>query len=217
MIEAVGLVASEPPIAERIREVLEGEEIDLAFSTISADGEVALPRGHRGTVIVAAPLRSRDGSLLARAREAMPAASLLGCTPPSDARALRWALDNGIEGLVWDTEIEVMLPIAVRAIAAGLLVVPRELRRRLQPPELTTREKQILSLVVMGFSNGEIAGKLYVTESTVKSHLGTAFRKLGVRSRAEASRMITDPDEGLGMGILAITESGLRPRSSYGA
>jgi DNA-binding NarL/FixJ family response regulator len=75
----------------------------------------------------------------------------------------------------------------------------------MHPPELTMREKQVLSLVVMSLSNGEIARQLYLTESTVKSHLGTAFRKLGVRSRAEAARLVADPERGFGTGILAIT------------
>jgi DNA-binding NarL/FixJ family response regulator len=207
-MEGVGLLSTDRAVGERIRAVLEHEGVALEFHVAPGAGDVR--RAHRGIVVVAGELRPREGSLLARARDDMPSATLLACVPPSDARVLRWALDNGVEGLVWDTELETMLPLAIRALEAGLLVVPRELRRRLQPPELTTREKQILSLVIMGLSNGEIASKLYVTESTVKSHLGTAFRKLGVRSRAEAARLITDPDEGLGMGILAITEGRLR-------
>jgi hypothetical protein len=62
-----------------------------------------------------------------------------------------------------------------------------------------------------------MAQKLFLSENTVKSHLNTAFRKLGVRSRAEAARLIADPDEGLGTGILAVTAPGLargrRPKS----
>jgi hypothetical protein len=48
----------------------------------------------------------------------------------------------------------------------------------------------------------------------VKSHLSAAFRKLGVRSRAEAARVIADPREGLGMGILAITPTSSSGRSN---
>ena len=60
----------------------------------------------------------------------------------------------------------------------------------------------------MGLTNREIAENLFFSESTVKSHLNTAYRKLGVTSRVEAAEMITDPEEGLGTGILAITPKG---------
>jgi DNA-binding NarL/FixJ family response regulator len=73
-----------------------------------------------------------------------------------------------------------------------------------QPPVLSTREKQILGLVVMGYMNSQIATTLFLAESTVKSHLSSAFGKLGVRSRNEAVSLILDPDRGLGMGILGL-------------
>ena len=66
--------------------------------------------------------------------------------------------------------------------------------------------KQILGMVVLGFSNAEIAAKLYVSESTVKSHLSSAFATIGVRTRKQAAALILDPGSGFGTGILAITD-----------
>ena len=50
----------------------------------------------------------------------------------------------------------------------------------------TEREREVLELLVMGATNGQIAGRLVVSESTVKSHVKHIFRKLGVTTRAEA-------------------------------
>jgi DNA-binding NarL/FixJ family response regulator len=122
---------------------------------------------------------------------------------------VRWAIDNGADGLVWDFRLEESFEPTVLAVRAGQVVMPREILRRKQAPDLTNREKQALSMVIMGLTNLEIAQKLYISENTVKSHLNTAYKKLGVHSRAEAQRLITDPDQGLGTGILAITAPGL--------
>jgi DNA-binding NarL/FixJ family response regulator len=54
-------------------------------------------------------------------------------------------------------------------------------------PELTRREHEILACVAGGMTNGEIAHELHVAESTVKSHLTSAYRKLGVSNRTQAA------------------------------
>jgi DNA-binding NarL/FixJ family response regulator len=54
---------------------------------------------------------------------------------------------------------------------------------------LTTRELEILKLVAAGFTNGDIARRLWVTEQTVKFHLRNVYRKLQVTNRTQASRV----------------------------
>ncbi len=82
------------------------------------------------------------------------------------------------------------LPIAARAAPAG------------DGPELngmtalTNSERRIVELVAEGRRNREIAVELYISVRTVESHLGRAFRKLGVRSRAELARMIANQRRG---------------------
>jgi DNA-binding NarL/FixJ family response regulator len=71
-------------------------------------------------------------------------------------------------------------------------------------PVLSIREKQVVGLVAMGLMNIEIAERLFLAESTVKSHLSSAFAKLGVRSRHEAVELLLNPASGLGLGILSL-------------
>ncbi|MEU9107624.1 response regulator transcription factor [Streptomyces xanthophaeus] len=66
--------------------------------------------------------------------------------------------------------------------------VPSRLRRR--DPVLTARESEVVSLVSQGMNNGEIAGALYIAESTVKFHMSNILQKTGFRDRSQlAARM----------------------------
>jgi DNA-binding NarL/FixJ family response regulator len=117
---------------------------------------------------------------------------------------IRIGLAGGLAGVVMAQEMERSLPACVEAVLAGQVCVPRSQSRQVDAAALSTREKQILGLVVMGCMNSEIADQLVVAESTVKSHLSSAFAKLGVRSRHQAVDLILDSERGLGMGILSI-------------
>lgn len=116
------------------------------------------------------------------------------------------ALASGARGFVAEEHLEDRLVPTVHAVCADQLAFPVESREAVARPRLTPREKQVLAMVVMGFTNREIANKLFIAETTVKSHLSSAFEKLGVRSRNEAADLILDSDGGLGTGILALTE-----------
>jgi DNA-binding NarL/FixJ family response regulator len=117
------------------------------------------------------------------------------------ARGAR-AVSALVEGTVLDDDLERSLAVTLAAVSAGQCVVPRAIRQMLERPPLSPRERQVLAMVVLDFSNAEIAEKLVVTESNVKSHLTSAFSKLGVTSRNAASELILDHESGLGPGIL---------------
>jgi DNA-binding NarL/FixJ family response regulator len=117
---------------------------------------------------------------------------------------LRLALAAGAAGVVLEGQLSSALGPCLAAARAGQVCVPRQHSRQVEAAALSAREKQILGLVVMGYMNSQIADQLFVAESTVKSHLSSAFGKLGVRSRNEAVDLILDPERGLGMGILAL-------------
>jgi DNA-binding NarL/FixJ family response regulator len=128
-------------------------------------------------------------------------------TMPTAAAAglLRRALHAGADGIVFDRDVDRALVATARAIAAGQLVVPLALRRQIAPRPLSYREKQILSFVVLGYTNRQIADKLFLAESTVKTHLSSVFEKLDARSRAEAAALALDPDTGYGLTLPSVS------------
>jgi DNA-binding NarL/FixJ family response regulator len=169
-------------------------------------------------VLVVKRLGALQYAVIHGLRAVLPDAGLVVVSDVVTRRDLQEAQRAGADALVLRSRARSALPSAVRATCAGQFVVPRDLAGKLTRPVLTVRERQVLGMVVLGCTNAEIARRLYVAETTVKSHLSTAFAKLGVRSRSEAVAAILDPDTGLGTGILAISEGELsassgRPRA----
>ncbi len=127
---------------------------------------------------------------------------------------VRAVLAAGATGVVLERDLAGTLGSCLHAVRVGQVCVPRQQWRQIAPPALSAREKQILGLVVMGYMNSQIAERLFLAESTVKSHLSSAFGKLGVRSRNEAVNLILDSERGFGMGILALGGEPLEAGSS---
>jgi DNA-binding NarL/FixJ family response regulator len=110
------------------------------------------------------------------------------------------ALRVGASGfLVKDTE-PIELLRGVRAVAAGDSLLSPSVTRRLigeyasrarRPPPsrqldvLTDREREVVALVAEGLTNDDIAGRLYVSPATAKTHVNRAMTKLGARDRAQ--------------------------------
>jgi DNA-binding NarL/FixJ family response regulator len=111
--------------------------------------------------------------------------------------ACRRLVPRVIEGFVPEAQIEQALVPTVDAVLGQQLCFPSSMRGTLARPVFSHREKQVLELLLAGLTNGEIAVRLFLSESTVKSHLASSFRKLGVSSRAEAARCMLTPDSGL--------------------
>jgi DNA-binding NarL/FixJ family response regulator len=119
-----------------------------------------------------------------------------------ERRGLRAALAAGAAGVVSGEELEHGLGACVAAVGAGQVCVPRQHWRDIEPPVLSVRERQVLALVAMGYMNRQIADRLFLAESTVKSHLSSAFSKLGVHSRSEAAELILSRERGLDIGLI---------------
>jgi len=118
-----------------------------------------------------------------------------------ERRLVRSALRARVEGLLTVSQIEPGLGAAVRAVLSGLTVVPRR-ERAMLTPALSYRERQVLALVTLGYANSQVAERLFLSESTVKSHLTSVFAKLGVASRREAATLVLDPDDPVGRTVM---------------
>jgi DNA-binding NarL/FixJ family response regulator len=83
------------------------------------------------------------------------------------------------------------LMTAIRTVAEGLVWMPAAVQTEFAAhdnqtaKELTAREAEIVRYVASGFRNAEVAERLSITESTVKTHLNNIFQKLGLRDRLE--------------------------------
>ena len=91
--------------------------------------------------------------------------------------------------------VEVRVEVPVPAVAGSdPSAFTRDTARQAELA-ITTREMEILELIAAGLSNREIAGKLFVSENTVKTHSGRLFEKLGAKRRTQAVQRARD--EGL--------------------
>jgi DNA-binding NarL/FixJ family response regulator len=112
------------------------------------------------------------------------------------------ALRNGASGFLLKDTQPAELVSSLRAVASGDAVVAPSTTRRLLDrflgesggelrdasvlDALTEREREVLVLMAKGLSNTEIAGKLFLSEATVKTHVGRILAKLDVRDRVQA-------------------------------
>lgn len=140
----------------------------------------------------------REMAALRRLRRELREPAVVAISPRATGTGVRRALDAGADGVVFESELESTLAVAVRAVASGQSVVPRKLRASVERPAFSHRERQVLSFVSRGFTNAQIAEKLFLSESTIKSHLSSAFAKFGVRSRKEAAALFLELEQTAG-------------------
>jgi DNA-binding NarL/FixJ family response regulator len=196
-----GVLAPTPAQRTRLGATLRDAHVHVAATAAAID---ELPREGLA-VVVLRPREGREASQVRTLVKRCPYARIVCIVSAPSWKTVRGLLREGATAVVTEGDVDSALGLVVRNAFAGQLSLPSRLRSEIAQPILSVREKQMLAMVVMGFSNPEIARKLYVAESTVKSHLSSAFAKLGVRSRNEATALILDPEHGLGTGILEIS------------
>ena len=203
------LLADDQPLLRRgFRMILEAEG-DLTVVAEAADGEEAVDLARRhapDVVLMDIRMPGLDGI---EASQRITAADthvrvLVLTTFDLDEYAFG-ALRAGASGFLLKDVRPAELVAALRTVAAGDAVISPRVTRRLleeytrvlplsasqmqerypQLSALTEREREVLIAVARGLSNAEIAASLFVSEATVKSHVGRILAKLGLRDRVQ--------------------------------
>jgi DNA-binding NarL/FixJ family response regulator len=198
------LVDDQPLVRAGIAFILSTEPgIDVASEADNGElGVAAVAAHHPDVVLMDVRMPVLDGLEATRRVRAAGGPPVLVLTTFDDDEVLWGAVEAGAAGfLLKDTPADELIK-AIRVVAMGgswldprvtprLLAVLREARPASVPPptgidRLSERELEVLTLIARGTSNAEIAEQLYVSERTVKGHVGSIFTKLGARDRAAA-------------------------------
>jgi DNA-binding NarL/FixJ family response regulator len=194
----------EPLVLEGLRLVLNAEPgIEIVGEALQGAEALALTRQNRPDVLLTdIRMPGTDGIALTRAVRRDPALTkthVLLLTTFAEDDYLVAAVREGAAGYLLKSMPPAEIRAAVRAAAVGgtplaPMLVRRLLReyseRRIERDSrldlLTEREAEVLTRLAAGESNSEIAGRLFIGEGTVKTHVAAILRKLGVRDRTQA-------------------------------
>lgn len=171
-------------------------EISVCATGHSAGEAVSLYRAHRPDVLLM-DIRMGEVTGLDAAEEILsefPDARILFLTTFSDHAYVLRAMEQGAKGYLLKQDYEGILP-ALKAVASGQTVygseitqaLPRLMREGVKDPlqGLSPRERELLPLVAEGMSNREIAGRLFLSEGTVRNLVSSVLQKLDQRDRTQ--------------------------------
>jgi DNA-binding NarL/FixJ family response regulator len=171
-----------------------GRQPDMAVVADAADGQQAVDlwMRHRPDVtLLDLRMPSLDGvGATEKIRQQDASARIIVLTTYDTDNEILRAIKAGAKAyLLKDTRLEELLD-CIRKVNRGETCIPPSLVEKLavgvSTESLTGRELNVLDLLARGKSNKEISMNLYISETTVKSHLRSIFRKLNVLSRTEA-------------------------------
>ena len=168
--------------------VLDASDYDRALQHVSANPDLDL-------VLLDLNMPGKDGfiilNIFAKTYPAMPVVIISASSQRSD---IQRALDSGAVGYIpKDTTSAVMLN-ALHLVLSGGIYVPSDMRLKSQRyqsddrvPALTPRQLQVLKQIAQGNSNKVIASELELSEATVKMHVTSIMKSLGVSNRTQAA------------------------------
>jgi DNA-binding NarL/FixJ family response regulator len=189
-----------------LRTILQGVE-DFEVVGEAGDGLSAISQAARlkpDLVLMDIRMPHLDGvEATARIRASEPAPRVILLTTFDLDQYVYAGLRAGASGFLLKDTLAAELVAAIRAVLAGDAVIAPSATRRLierfleaAPPDsagqaaalapLTNREREVLTLLGRGLSNAEIAHRLYLSEATVKTHVGRVLGKLRLRDRIQA-------------------------------
>jgi DNA-binding NarL/FixJ family response regulator len=130
-------------------------------------------------------------SLARKIRSSVPGTAVMMLTSYDAQQYVLSSLRAGAKGFVLKTATPEELARAIRIVASGGLYLDSEVSRAMEgpafsPENLSAREREVLLEAARGLSSKEIAGKLYISERTVQTHLGSIYDKLGAKNKTEA-------------------------------
>jgi NarL family two-component system response regulator LiaR len=173
------------------------DDLELAGEASSGEAAIRLcPEVLPDVILMDLMLPDMDGATATRAiRQQSPQVEVIALTSYKEPELIKGALEAGAIGYLLKDVSADELAHAIRAAHAGRATLSAEatqviVRGTGQPPEpgfdLTVREREVLVLLVEGLTNDQIAARLTVSPSTIKSHVSNILTKLGVASRTEA-------------------------------
>lgn len=184
--------------------VLEASDAAEALATLEREDDIDL-------ALLDLHLPDQDGlSLLAIVAERYPTIAVVLISGDRDQSTIRSALSRGAQGFIPKTETrEVLIAALSLVLAGGIYVPPAALHLNhtgeeapcgesraapaLQSLGLTERQRDVLALLIEGKNNKLICRALGLAEPTVKNHISSILKALGVSSRTEAVIAVTRP------------------------
>ena len=175
---------------------------DLVVVGHAVDGAQAVDMALRlrpHVVLMDLSMPTMDGVEATRLiHDSLPEVRILVLTSFSDTARVRGALHAGAIGYLLKDCDPALLVESVRAAARGHSPLDPRVAGTLLPtgstltPQLSPREREVLTLVCEGMPNKQIARRLGIAEHTVKIHLGNAYRRIGVSDRTSAALWVRE-------------------------